>query len=382
MYHANQASLALLPPEAYTTRQAFESDRVRLRDDSWQLVAVRSQLSKHGDYVAIEQLGVPLLVRNDGDELVGLLNVCAHRHCQIAENGEGWTQELRCPYHGWRYGKDGRTRKLPGAKNFPNLDRDTHRLQLFPVQTLGSLVFAYLGDGQPPQLSTGPGADWWNELGDRTSQDAWRLVLADQLDYDCDWKIPIEGSLESYHLDEVHAETFGQDPGEGETEHQLEVFGTRFTTHVRGKSWVARWEERLIRWMIGSFDPAYHHVHLYPGVMASLTETMTLVYQIFPAEWSDQRGGSTSRMRVFGFTRRDQQHGWLGKLVERGIGHAAAKLARKVLAEDCQIFPKVQAGMQAARSPRVFGRCEERLTDFHRYWQIEGQGAIAGGGEY
>lgn len=100
----------------------------------------------------------------------------------------------------------------------------------------------------------------------------------------------------------------------------------------------------------------------FPNVMASMTDSMTLVYQIFPL------GLKRSRMCVYGFTPRSQRLGWLGKYLAWCLGKSAAWTANRVLQEDAAIFPQVQAGLDAARSPRIFGRIEERIHAFQTNW--------------
>lgn len=370
MYLATQSTPAPLATSRYTSPAAHDDDVAALRRGAWQLVATDSMLARPGDFVRVRRLGVSCLVRNHDGELVGVSNVCAHRQCELVDRDSGHCDELKCPYHGWCYGGDGRTRKIPAANNFPHFDRQQHRLPTYPVMRVGQLVFVHLGGG----AATSPDANaiddwrpWRDELADRSDERRWRLVMRDVLEYPCDWKVPIEGSLESYHLAEVHAATFGNAPAESASKHEIIDSGTAFETDAREPSFLANLEAAIVGATTGRFDPRYRHIHVFPNVMATLTETMTLVYQISPTAHGH------CRMDVFGFVRRPERYGVLGRWLHHGIGIAAARLARSVLAEDAAIFSRVQAGMNASasagdRRPRVFGRCEERLDAFGRFW--------------
>jgi len=75
---------------------------------------------------------------------------CLHRAVHLSV---GFPDEegLRCPYHGWQYGIDGRCLDTPlenPEKNF----KDQLRLKAYPVQELGGLLFAYLGTQPAPAL--------------------------------------------------------------------------------------------------------------------------------------------------------------------------------------------------------------------------------------
>lgn len=360
MYQATSSMIPRLGPEAYYEPSSHEADVVRLRQSAWHLIGTTDQLAKSGDYIATQSLGIPILVRRFDDQILGFRNVCAHRHCQLVDEGAGSTNELKCRYHGWHYGADGRTRRIPGAKNFPKFDRETHRLETFQVDTLGQLVFIKLSD----QVS--PLRQWLGEFEEplRLACDGvnWKVNLKTRLTYASNWKIPVEGSLESYHIDEVHAKTFGTDPGEEVSDHELSDKGTWFRTKSRGNSLAERAEEASIRWMTGDFNPQYRHLHLFPNLMASLTEAITLVYQIEPLSAQE------CEMNVIGFGRMPRGRDLPRRMWAWGMRHFSSRIAMKVLMEDAKIFPIVQSGKRNAIDCGIFGRCEERLDAFHQYW--------------
>jgi len=360
MYQAKTSTIAKLGPESYRDSRWHHQDVTRLKRSAWHLVGTTSQLASSGDYIACQVLGVPILVRRFDEQLVALRNVCAHRHCQLVDEGMGNATELKCRYHGWQYGSDGQTRRIPGAKNFPKFDRQRHRLDSFQVDTVGQLVFVRLSECEQTL------SEWLGEFESllelATELKDWKLNLFNRLTYDANWKIPVEGSLESYHLDEVHAKTFGSDPGEEATIHLFSEKGTSFQTESRGKSFVERTEEASIRWLTGSFDPRYRHIHLFPNLMASLTETITLVYQIEPLT------AQQCQITVIGLGRSPSRHGLLKRMWAWGMRRMSARIAMKIFKEDAKIFPLVQSGKRGAVDHGVFGRCEERLAAFHKHW--------------
>jgi len=349
-----------LSPQSYYEPNAHDEDVARLRKSAWHLVGTTDQLASSGDYIATNVLGVPILIRRFDDQILGFRNVCAHRHCQLVDDGTGRTNELKCRYHGWHYGSDGRTRRIPAAKNFPMLDRECHRLETFAVDTVGQLVFLRLSDSVP-SLRKWLG-DFEEPLRLSCNIKDWKLNLNTRFTYDANWKIPVEGSLESYHLDEVHANTFGSDPGEEASHHELNSKGTWFHTESRGRSFVERVEEASVRWLTGDFNPQYRHFHLFPNFMASLTETITLVYQIEPL--SSQQ----CQMNVIGLGRIPRRRDIPRRMWSWGMRRISSRIAMKVFLEDAKIFPIVQAGKRHAIDHGVFGRCEERLDAFHKYW--------------
>jgi choline monooxygenase len=350
-----------LGPESYHLPNHHDQDVVCLKREGWHLVGLTSQLCAPGSYVACNVLGVPVVVRRFDDSLVAFRNVCAHRHCLLVDEGCGTASELKCRYHGWQYGPDGLTRRLPSSSNFPNFDRQLHRLETFSVETVGQLVFVRLAECG---LSIG---DWLGEfqspLETASNSLNWKPNLMQRITIDANWKIPIEGSIESYHLNEVHAKTFGKDPGEQATRHEFSQRGTTFTTEMRGDGLVERWEESSVRWITGDFNRRYHHIHLFPNLLASITDAISLIYQVQPIS------PGQCEMFVVGLGRLPAKNNLFKRLWAWGMRNLSARIALKILTEDVKMFPLLQSGKCGARDCGILGRCEERLNAFHLYWK-------------
>ena len=77
---------------------------------------------------------------------------CAHRGTQLSV---GWVEGdfIRCFYHGWKYDGAGQCVEQPAeAEAFaPKV-----RVPAYPVQEYIGLIFAYLGEGEPPPLPRYP----------------------------------------------------------------------------------------------------------------------------------------------------------------------------------------------------------------------------------
>ncbi len=77
---------------------------------------------------------------------------CAHRGTQLAI---GWVEDdcIRCRYHGWMYDGSGQCVEQPGED--PAFAARV-QIRTFPVQDYVGLIFAYLGEGEPPPLPRYP----------------------------------------------------------------------------------------------------------------------------------------------------------------------------------------------------------------------------------
>src|SRR4051794_15730809 len=77
---------------------------------------------------------------------------CAHRGTQLST---GWVEgdNIRCFYHGWVYGPDGQCVEQP-AEPEPFCNRI--RIKSYPVREYIGLIFAYMGEGEPPEFPRYP----------------------------------------------------------------------------------------------------------------------------------------------------------------------------------------------------------------------------------
>jgi choline monooxygenase len=359
MYRTKHSLQPLLSPDRYFSPEAHHEDAVRLRGSAWHLVGTKCSLASPGDYIATTILGTPILVRNCDGNLHGFRNVCAHRHCELFDEGIGHSEQFKCRYHGWQYGADGLTRRLPKSNLFPKFERESHCLETFEVECCGQLVFVKLS-AKMPSLREWFG-DYYEEFAKGSCPGRWTGNLIRCWSHEANWKILIEGSLESYHIDEVHPKTFGQDPGEELSEHEFRETGSSISIRAAASHFYERLERWSLNWLTNGYVGGYRHVHIYPNLMASFVDSASVFYQIEPI--TPER----SEMRVFGFGPVPGRDDWGRRFYAWGLRKFVARVVRKVLDEDAAIFPKVQRGKRNAIDRGIYARSEERLESFQRH---------------
>lgn len=362
MYHAATSLTPPLPPEEFWTAQAWDLERAGVFWESWHLVGTAGSLRKPGDYLSCQLLGVPVVVRNFDGQLVALRNVCAHRQAILATKPQGHSSVLKCPYHGWEYGADGRTRKLPGATNFPHFDHKQYCLDRFAVEQCGELVFVKLG-------ADGPSLREW--LGSRFSMfeewftpPAYLETFVFTKEYPSNWKIPVDISLESYHIPWVHEKTFHSDPGDELSEHEFFENGSSLHTKLLEPRLVdnlLRTVERFEMAMMGvPFEDGYQHHHVAPNLMISRTCSLSLAQFVHP------HGPDSSHVLGVQFRRGAARNNPLSRFCSWGWGKFTAQLTWMILHEDLGMYSLVQQGVRGAARPGLLGRCEERLHHYHQ----------------
>ncbi|MBY8829389.1 aromatic ring-hydroxylating dioxygenase subunit alpha [Hephaestia mangrovi] len=151
------------------------------------------------DQVSIKPIrlfGENLVLYKDLSGTFGLVErQCAHRSADLAY---GFVEKcgIRCNYHGWLYDQGGRCLEQPYEQTvLPNSKyRDKIRLKSYPVREKAGLLFAYLGEGEPPCLP-----DW--EPFSR-SDGFVQVVTAD---VPCNWFQCQENSIDPVHFEWMHS---------------------------------------------------------------------------------------------------------------------------------------------------------------------------------
>jgi choline monooxygenase len=354
----------LLSPSAYWCDKNYEAECDVLRK-SWHVVACKPELSKPGDFLTQTVLGTPVQVRNFDGQIHALSNVCAHRHALISSQACGNSAAMKCQYHGWEYKADGNTGRIPQPKNFVPFDAPRPCLPRYAIATAGQLIFVNLSQ-EPTSLRDFLGEDFYLQLENQFG-DEWALSLKWWPEYSVNWKIPVENSLEAYHVPSVHPKTFVEDPGDDRSEHLLfehrTAFGTSlpFSPHSRIHAMFERLEGRFMKSIGHSPTNTYWQHHVFPNLLFSFTDAISLVNCVLPT------GPTSCRATVFQFGRLPRGSGSLLRVWAKLWAWMKAGITKKILVEDLEIFGSIQAGLRASCQPGVLGRCEERIHRFQQF---------------
>src|SRR5438105_1949994 len=107
----------------------------------WWPVGISDQLTAGGRPWQVRLLSEDLVLYRDGQHRIGLVGLhCSHRGTSLAY---GRVEEggIRCPYHGWLYGADGRCLDQP-AEPEDSTYKDRIRHPAYQAEELGGLIFA------------------------------------------------------------------------------------------------------------------------------------------------------------------------------------------------------------------------------------------------
>ena len=371
MYLANERLPHLLPPSAYWSEDQYARESVTIFSPAWHFVAVMADLSRPGDFVTTEVCGRPIQIRNIDGQIHAVSNICAHRHCLLTSLRKGSSPKLHCQYHGWEYDASGQTRRIPSAGNFAPFERDAARLDVYRIATAGELVFVNF-DSDSPDLQTSLG-DSWQKICQAFGY-GHLLTLRQETDLPVNWKVPIENSLEAYHVPSIHSNTLRNDPGETRSEHRLEQCGSSFHTklpfapHSKMDARFQKTEGMILKTLTGLTPTAiYEQHHLFPNILCSFTDMISLIHVVRPT------GPETCTSIVYQFGRVGTS--LPSRIVCRWWGRMAAGITQSILEEDFELFPDIQHGLKRSSHTGMLGRCEERIHHFQAWLEKQTAGS-------
>src|SRR5580700_9531402 len=141
-----------IPARWYLDPAFLDRERASVFGRTWQPVGFARTVADLGTYFACEIAGEPVVVARAKDGVLrAFSNVCRHRASIIAD-GHGKAANLRCPYHGWTYGLDGRLLACPEFEGVLDWEKAAVCLPQFRVETWGPYVFVNQ-DPAAPSLS-------------------------------------------------------------------------------------------------------------------------------------------------------------------------------------------------------------------------------------
>ncbi|MEM1431066.1 MAG: aromatic ring-hydroxylating dioxygenase subunit alpha [Pseudomonadota bacterium] len=199
-----------LPNAHYTDPDVFAEESAALLADTWAGCAVAAQVPENGDALPMTFAGVPILVIRDRKGVVRVFqNVCRHRGMILVTAPRKIEGAIRCPYHSWCYGTDGRLVATPhvggpGMNVHPGVDRSDLGLAEIRSHIWRDVVWINLSGRAPPfEEAFAPLRTRWAEFEGKAlvhggPESAFTLDVA------CNWKLAVENYCESYHLPWVH----------------------------------------------------------------------------------------------------------------------------------------------------------------------------------
>ena len=193
-----------LPARWYREPDTVAIERDAVFNRGWHLLAHCGRLPDRGDHIVADCGGLPVIaVRGADGKLRAFHNVCRHRAGPIALCDGRAARSLRCRYHGWNYGLDGRLLSAPEMQSAEGFDPSAIRLPALAVREWQGLAFAAVDEARAhPFADLVAGIDARIGTGRRLAEYGHHRHASYEIA--CNWKVYVDNFLEGYHLPHVH----------------------------------------------------------------------------------------------------------------------------------------------------------------------------------
>lgn len=201
-------ALEEIPGGRYTRQDFYDLEIEHVFRKSWVVAGMRDECAEPGDYKLFDKLGAPIiLVRGRDAKIRAFYNTCRHRGAPVVRDEAGHTTLLRCQYHSWAYGLDGKLIAVPDARDFPGLNKCDRGLIEVRCEEWNNLIFINLDTDAPPLVEF---------LGALDEELAFlrplklRTVHRQNYIVGCNWKAAADAFNEVYHVNTIHSSTGGK----------------------------------------------------------------------------------------------------------------------------------------------------------------------------
>ena len=356
----------LIPLERYTNKKFFEKENKSLKKN-WHFVCLKEDLKNNNDYVSMEIFGFPITLQNFKGVIKAFINICPHRFSRIRSKSKG-NGIFRCMYHGWTFNSDGIPYGIPMKEKLFNIKKKeikSLKLKELKIDYCGNLIFVNLGVKKKLKEILGK---YFKEI-EMMSKSIGKEVKSNVYEYNANWKICVENTIEEYHVASTHPETFDKLLGrEIKYDFDKSNSGVKIDSN---KKFLEKWKplEEKFSDRIYKIN-GYRHIFIYP--LFTIATTMGTSFSLQSWQPIDiNKTKITSRIFSFKLTKT------MNKELISALDKSTNDFNNKVFDEDKDVTGNVQKGMEwnvnqsVFNSKGILGDNEQRIYYFHKVFLKE-----------
>ncbi len=208
-----------IPFSSYTDSGYAAQELEHVWSRTWQYACREEDIPAVGDRIPYDVGPLSfIIIRSAENEFKAFYNACLHRGTRLCSANEGG-DEIRCPFHGWRWQVDGQLKRVPGKWDFPAVD-DSYALPEISIARWCGCLFVN------PDPNAGPLEEALGVLPEHfahfdLSQRFTLVRTAKKIR--ANWKTVWAAFLEAYHVEETHFDAMAFT---GDANTQYDIFKT------------------------------------------------------------------------------------------------------------------------------------------------------------
>lgn len=337
--------------ESFLSNKYCEEEFLHLFRKYWIFVGMQDEISDPGSYKLVKFNSQSFILKNEASGPRLYANVCPHRGSEIVKcSGTG---KLKCPYHGWMFGAEGKV-FVNKKSTFEGLPEDLS-LTSFRTELVGKFIFA---TDSANIISI---KDYLGKFYDYllfVSSNLVNRIDKNSMEIEAHWRIVVENTLESYHVGDVHQDSLAPYFA-GVSHSNIEELHSEVVEEL-----TPTMTNNLKRVQSSFFEEhefnQYRHVHIFPNLtIASSGFTNFFIQEFLPI--SSNRSLFVSHGFLPAFKEK------VSSPVRKTFSETSKNFNRQVFDEDKTVCESVQRGYEASGRKEIeihFNSFEARVKNF------------------
>ena len=336
--------------DQYQSEAIFQRERDQMFARLPAVAAHVSELPNPGDFVKREIAGRSILVTRDAQgEVHAFLNICRHRGTQLVDDESGCKHRFTCPYHAWSYTNTGELVSVPHMDTgFPDLDKAKYSLKSLQCEER----FGFIWVIATPDVSFDFDAYYAPIAAEAEGLDLANMAIAheEKKVHNSNWKILVEGGIESYHFKVAHRKTIG--PYFEDNLSSYQMLGDHMRSVLMRSSMHVLRDQPTSQWRLRD----------HANIIYTFFPTTQLLVQKDHVVWINSRPVSAGQTELRLATLAPKS-----RLAEEAYWQKNHQITSTTLNEDFVIGESIQNGFASGANDVItFGRFEGALPEFNR----------------
>lgn len=336
--------------DQYQSEAIFQRERDQMFARLPAVAAHVSELPNPGDFVKREIAGRSILVTRDAQgEVHAFLNICRHRGTQLVDDESGCKHRFTCPYHAWSYANTGELVSVPHMDTgFPDLDKAQYSLKSLQCEER----FGFIWVIATPDVSFDFDTYYAPIAAEAEGLDLANMAIAheEKKVHNSNWKILVEGGIESYHFKVAHRKTIG--PYFEDNLSSYQMLGDHMRSVLMRSSMHVLRDQPTDQWRLRD----------HANIIYTFFPTTQLLVQKDHVVWINSRPVSAGQTELRLATLAPKS-----RLGEEAYWEKNHQITSSTLNEDFVIGESIQNGFASGANDVItFGRFEGALPEFNR----------------
>ncbi len=334
--------------------QSFNRKIKKFKKKTWLLACHENEIINKNDFKTLDYFDEPVIIYNLNNEYFAFKNVCAHRGSKIKAKKYG-NEVFNCIYHGWAYNKNGNLisgPKINEAFNKKSLNKVS--LLKMKLEMCGSFIF--ITDPENKQNLNEYLLDHFNSILS-LSKNFGTLISSKKYQWNCNWKVAIENSIDEYHGPILHKGTFSKvldlKPSYSFSKKVSEMNMPLLKSYIDNFSKILKDNHKR------QFDKKYRHFYIFPiSTIASTMGLFCYLQRYIPVN----KNNSIIETDIFipnqNFTKK--------QFPKKLLIDAAKKFNDIVFLEDQEICESITNNQNLGFKFSILGKYENRINFFRK----------------